>query len=218
MSLPKPLTWTLLTVSLFVFLLAGCLSGEDDPETPADTGNNGDGQQTGDGIGTEDGDGSDGTGDEATNETGQEGDPQDEPAEEEEQCTISTENLTSWSHDGPAIPAPDQADPAGDPLLLLAQLSNESFDVPDGTAALIVTASAGDHVTLGWEITLIDPSGSTAYSFSGEPGPGVEGVTGEAIQETGSVTSPSPGPWTLQASVTGYVEGLQIQVDADVCK
>lgn len=157
-------------------------------------------------------DGSD-EGDDGTDPDGQ--DPQDENPEEE--CTVSLESLTSWSHDGPAVPAPDQADPAGDPLLLLAQVSNETFNVPEGAQDLIVTASAGDHLTLGWEVLLIDPNGSPAYTFSGEPGPGVEGVTGEAIQESDTITSPLTGTWTLQASVTGYVEGLQVQVDANVC-
>jgi hypothetical protein len=189
---------------VLAFSLAGCLGGDDPTPGNGIGGNDEPGDTSGESSDTTNGD--------TTDENGTDAAP-------EETCTDTIQHLTSWSHDGPALPDPAGLDPEDpNPEALLGESSSADFQVPEGTTSLIITATAGDYISAGWEISLVDPAGSEQYTFSGAAGPNLEGVTGEAMEDTGSVGSPTPGGWTLVASISGYVEGLNIEVEANVCQ
>ncbi len=214
MVLNKYITKLLPVAILFAFALAGCLDGEA-PEPDDDEGDGQDGNGLPDENDDEDGNGTAGGGGSGENggngDGGGDGGDNGDDKKEGDECVVSRKAVTSWSHDGPAVPDPTGFDPEGDPLMLIAAQGNETFNVEEGTEMLVIEASAGLHVTLGWNLAVLDPTGAEAYSFVAEPG-AAENVTDGAL-----MTDPSPGEWTLATSVTGYVEGLEIGIDADVC-
>lgn len=202
MPFNRPLTRLLTLAFLLAFLMAGCLGGDDpdpsagnaDPDGDADDDGDGTGDDGGDADPDGDGDGSgDGDGEEAT-------------------CEPMTDNAASFTHDGLASPDPAGWDPSSDPTLIFAQNGTETFTIDNTTQMLYVTATAGLQVTLGWEVLLIDPAGTQQYTFPGGPGI-VDNVTGST-----DIADPLPGEWTITATITGYVEGLVFNVDAETCQ
>lgn len=210
---PLPLLVGLL---LAVSLLAGCLGGGDDvdPEAGDGSGEDGDAFDGADGSGDEDPDG--GTGAEDTNST-EEGmggsDDTDDPIAE---CVPTTTNLSTLAFSGLAMPDPAGADPEGDadPAALLSETVDGTFTVDEGTTELIATATHGAYVTLGWSIVLTDPEGTNHALF--DSGPDADPT---AESDLGSKTIPAPvaGTWEAAIVVAGYIEDLQVAVDAEVC-
>lgn len=188
-------------------LLAGCVS-DDDP-TPAD--------DDGTPVSGSDGDTTGGEGESTPPAPSASDLPGTDPAATP--CMPAVADTLAWAYDPMSIPDPTTFDPAsGDPTQALAVRGSATFEVGAGVTRLLLNATSGDYVSLGWTLGLDDPAAFTAWQFTGDAGADLGSVTGDGGQAaTGEIVAPAPGTWTLHWTVIGYLGAANVVVQAETC-